>query len=301
MSRSLGVFVALFFSSALTACATTGATFGSGVGDAMLSRAPFYAGASRTAALAAGVPVGALPIVFQPRDGSNEIFEPSAKPGTALAQLLVEMNTFLDSLRAANGAQPLRVIASGVSGVAPDVRFGCFTEGDLPGADCVARGDSALGRVANLQQAKLSVGRPSSEWVASAASAMDAAGVAHVLVIRLEIGQLWLRQQGIAGRKSVEIGSDNVVPVPWLTSLETPVSVLQLTGALVGRDGKAVRIGAEGILPKRTPLLASGMGAESLLSDADVQNARTLRREELPGAPLAWQEALVQLVQRLTR
>ncbi|HZA51832.1 MAG TPA: hypothetical protein VE549_13900 [Myxococcaceae bacterium] len=34
--------------------------------------------------------------------------------------------------------------------------------------------------------------------------------------------------------------------LPWLTSLETPVSVLQLTGALIDRSGQAVRIGAEG-------------------------------------------------------
>jgi hypothetical protein len=30
------------------------------------------------------------------------------------------------------------------------------------------------------------------------------------------------------------------------------VAVVQLTGAVVGRDGKAVRIGAEGMMAKRT-------------------------------------------------
>ena len=86
------------------------------------------------------------------------------------------------------------------------------------------------------------------------------------------------------------------MPLPWLTSLETPVSVLQLTGAVMGRDGLAVRIGAEGMLARRTGLVMSGLGAQALISDDDVQQLRTLRREDLPGRPLVWQVALGQLV-----
>jgi len=90
------------------------------------------------------------------------------------------------------------------------------------------------------------------------------------------------------------------VELPWLTSLETPVSVLQLTGALVGRDGRAVRIGAEGLLAKRTGLVASAFGLQALLSDEDVQQLRTTRRDDLAGRPLVWQAALRSLVAELT-
>ena len=41
-------------------------------------------------------------------------------------------------------------------------------------------------------------------------------------------------------------------------------------------------------------------GPVELLSDEDVQRARTLRREDLPGNPLAWQVALRTLVGQLT-
>jgi hypothetical protein len=61
-----------------------------------------------------------------------------------------------------------------------------------------------------------------------------------------------------------------------------------------------VRIGAEGIAAKRTPLLASAVGAQRMLSDADIELIRDTRRTDLPGQPLAWQEAMKQLVRQLT-
>ena len=42
--------VSLVAAGLLTGCATTGATFGSGVGDRMLEHPPYYAGAAPTAA-----------------------------------------------------------------------------------------------------------------------------------------------------------------------------------------------------------------------------------------------------------
>lgn len=291
------------------ACATTGATYQSGVGDRMLSRAPYYAGKSPTPVAAAGVDVGVMPVAYQPRPDVNAMFDPSGASGSAVAALLAEMNAYLDSLTAFNGSKPVHVAAgdraagpvSPPTGVPPDVRFGCLTEGDFPGEDCIARGDSVLGRDPNLNQLKLSVGRPSAEWVRWAAGAMDSAAVGYALVITLEVGEYWLRQTGLAARKSVELGTNHVVSQPWLTSLETPVTVLQLTGALVDRNGKALRIGAEGLLPKRTRLLASSFGLQALITDEDVQQLRGARRDDLPGRPLVWQEAMRQLVHGLTR
>lgn len=39
----------------------------------------------------------------------------------------------------------------------------------------------------------------------------------------------------------MELGRAHAVALPWLTSLETPVAILQLTGARMGLDGRAVR------------------------------------------------------------
>jgi len=147
---------------------------------------------------------------------------------------------------------------------------------------------------------RLAVGRPSTEWITAARAAIDEAGADHALVITLEIGQYWTRQTGLRGAKSVELGTQHIMPLPWLTSLEAPVSVLQLTGALVDREGKAVRIGAEGILARRTSLMGSAVGLQRILRDEDIEQARSLKRDDLPGQPLAWQVALRHLVEQLT-
>jgi hypothetical protein len=60
----------------------------------------------------------------------------------------------------------------------------------------------------------------------------------------------------------------------------------------IGRDGQAIRIGAEGLLARRTPLPASAAGAQQLISDADVEALRTARREDLNGTPLTWQTGI---------
>ena len=282
------------------ACATAGATFNSGVGDAFPEHPPYYAGVARTAVAADASRLGYLPIVFQRGASQSEIFDPRSAPGTPTAALLAEMNAYLDTL-VGNGTVAVRIaapVASGGAPTPPDVRFGCLTGTGAPEDDCTADASSALGR--GRQQMKLAVGRPSTEWIARTGEAMSAAGAARALVVTLEIGQMMLRQSGLRGDKELEMGTGYTARLPWLTSLETPVPVLQLTGALVDRDGKAIRIGAEAFFAKRTPFLLSGVGAQALLRDEDVADARTARRDELPGRPLAWQVALRNLVAQLT-
>jgi len=275
------------------ACASTGATFRSGVGDAYLEKAPYYAGASRSAVRENVGKVAHTPIVFQSGASQAPMFDPETGHGSAIAVLLEEMNAYLRTLKV---SVPL---ATGATGdVAPDVQFGCLTPGFMHGEDCSARGDSALGR--GRQEMRLAVGRPSETWVTHTQSQLARTGATHTLVITLEMGQYLMRQRGWRGSKSVELGSGSVQALPWLSSLETPVPVLQLTGALVDGDGKAVRIGAEGIAAQRTRLLVSAVGGQELFGDEEVAKVRTARRDDLPGAPLTWQVALRTLVSQLT-
>jgi hypothetical protein len=281
------------------ACATTGATFNSGVGDAFPEHPPYYAGTARVTIASDTSRLGYLPIVFQRGASQSEIFDPKSAPGTPTAALLIEMNAYLDSLVGTGvGAVRIAPPASGGTLAPPDVRFGCLTDTGAPDDDCTVDAGSALGR--GRQQLKLAVGRPSPEWTSRAAAAMSSAGATRALIVTLEIGQMLLRQTGLRGEKELELGTGHTARLPWLTSPETPVSVLQLTGALVDRDGKASRIGAEAFFPKRTPFLSSGAGAQALLRDEDVNEARAARRDDLPGRPLAWQVALRNLVSQLT-
>jgi hypothetical protein len=284
----------------LGACASTGATFRSGVGDAFLEEAPYYAGAPAATVRATNARVGHLPVMFQRGASQPASFDPSSAPNSELAGLVADMNAYLATLgvSAALISPADATEGFGVNAVAPDVRFGCATEGNLPGGDCIARGDSALGR--GRQTMHLAVGRPSDAWTARTSELMAGAGAGHTLVITLEVGQYLTKQSGWRGSKSVVLGTNHEESLPWLTSLETPVAVLQLTGALMDASGKAVRIGAEGIAAHPTRLLVSAVGAQELFGDEQVRKARSARRADLPGSPLAWQVALRDLVVQLT-
>ena len=272
----------------LTACATTGSTLGSGVGDRQFEHPPYYAGGTANVESSR---LARYPILYQRGASQAAIFDPAEDSESAVADLLREMNAFVDSIL---GGKALSA-APGRGLVPPNVYFGCERDAT---DDCVERGDSVLGRRGTTM--RLAVERPSPAWVARHAAMLDSSNASHALLVTLEIGQYWTRQSGLLGTKSVELGTGYVVPVPWLTSLETPVSVLQLTGALIDREGKAVRIGAEGLYAQRTPLMASAVGAQRLISDDDVAQVRTQRRSDQPGQPLVWREGLCQLVAQLT-
>jgi len=288
--RSAAAIGVLMFAGA---CASTGATFHSGVGDAYLERPPYYADVSSAMVGQDTGRIGHLPIAFQRGAAQSRIFDPRDGTASAIDSLLQQMNGFLDSL----GVSERLVVHAATSGP-PDVQFGCATTSGLAGDDCAERGDSALGR--GWQTMRLAVGRPSDAWIDWMHEVMPIKEFSRVLVVTLEVGQYLVKQRGWRGDKEVELGTGHVQGLPWLTSLEAPLTVLQLTGALVNEGGKALRIGAEGIVARRTRLLVSAIGGQELLGENDVTAARSLRRDDLPGQPLAWRVALRELVDQLT-
>jgi hypothetical protein len=292
-AKKLALLARLALPAALCACAT-GSTFRSGVGDAHLERAPYYAGKTVAPDEAR---IAHLPVVYQRGGAQSPIFDPEAGAGSPVATLLGEMNAFLDSLGVTT-----RVTTWPPRGTPPDVHFGCATDAI---DECAAEGGEAGARPGGFlgsdrNRMKLAVGRPSAEWVAWEREALAGVGAARALVVTLEVGQYWPYQANLRGSKEIELGTRHVVALPWLTSLDAPVSVLQLTGALMDSMGLAIRIGAEGVLARRTSLLMSGLGAQALISDEDVEAIRTARRDDLAGRPLVWQVALRNLVAELT-
>jgi len=268
-----------------TSCASTGSTVGSGVGERTLQRPPYYAG--RTVSERPGA-IGHYPIRYQRGATHDGMFDPDGRAGSPVAALLGEMNAFLDSLGVT------AVVPAPTRGTPPDVQFGCIA--DITG-ECMVRETHAP---PNRSLVRLAVARPSPDWIDGSAVALERAGMERAILITLEVGHLWPELRNLRGDKVVRLGTGHDASVPWLTSLDAPVAVIQLTGALIGRDGRALRIGAEGLMARTTPLLASAFGARRLISDEDVERARAARRENLPGRPLAWQAALLELVAQLT-
>lgn len=289
-SRTASLSAVITALTLVTACSTTGATFHSGVGDAFPARAPYYAGRIVTR----DTRVGFFPITYQRGATMPENFDLDPRGSSPAAALVADMNRYLDSLGVATALVP----NAPAHGTPPDIQFGCIrTMGD----SCDERKDEgvAFGRGRNSNM-RLAVGRPSTEWTAWAASAMDSGGVPNALVINVEISDYFIRQTGARGSKEVELGTGYTIPLPWLTGVQQPVNVLQLTGALMKSDGTAVRIGAEGLMVKRTGMVAGAFGAQAVITDDDVAAFRTARRTDLPGQPLVWQVALRNLVAELT-
>ena len=279
----------------LAGCATTGATFRSGVGDAHLEHPPYYAGA-RVAP--EQKPIGHLPIAYQRGATQAPIFDPKGDASSPVVALLREMNAYLDSLGATTA-----LVSPGAplpAGTPPDVMFGCETD---HAGDCLTPGavtEGAFQRSGDDPTMRLAVGRPSAEWTTGARAALDRAGAGRALVLTLEVAPYRITRSGWRNSKSVALGSGYSVKLPWLTSIDNPVMVLQLTGVLVDPEGRAIRIGAEGLLARRTGIVAGGAGLQALVTDDDVAQLREARRDDLAGQPLVWQVALRQLVAQLT-
>jgi hypothetical protein len=278
-SLVLGLLLAAL---AFIAAGCAGSTVGSGVGDRMLERPPYYAGnVPREEA-----PLFHLPVQYQRGATDAPAFDPSADPDAPVTRLLADMNAFLDSL---DISRPL--LNSGVPGGAgPDVQFRCEA---VNGFECES-GDPTQGP--DRPSMRLSVTRGSPDWANWLVAGQAAAGGGRTLLITIETSDYWPRQRSLLGHKEVELGTGYVQPLPWLTATDAPVRVVQITGALLDQNGKAVRIGAEGLLARRTNLLAGAVGARRLVTDEDIEALLTSRREDLNGQPLVWKVAMRNLV-----
>jgi hypothetical protein len=129
----------------------------------------------------------------------------------------------------------------------------------------------------------------------------DEHGTRYSLYITLGFSEYFISQKNWKGSKELRLGTGYSVDVPWMSDLDTPAEVLHLTGALINRDGKIVRIGAEGIIAKRTGFWTSVIGFQDMISDKMLKKLMTEeRRDDLPGNPLTWQVSLQNLVAQLT-
>ena len=278
MRRVREVALAAVLPLLFTACA--GSTMGTGVSPKLLRRPPYYAGQMA----APGLSVVHLPIAAGATSGDEDAVRAAA--GTPAAQLLAAMNAYLDSL----GVSSALVARAAQPSQGPDVSFAC--EADAFG-DC-AEAESNQGNM------MLQVTRPSDGWKQWLGSELVAVPADALLLITLELADYWPHTRGLRAHKEVELGTGYTQDLPWLTAMDRPVQVLQLTGALLGADGRALRIGAEGLFAKRTRLLPGAFGIREMVSDEDIARLSSLRRADLPGEPLVWQAALRSLVRELT-
>ena len=243
-------------------------------------RPPFYHGKLPASAR----PVAHVTVSFRDEPAS---LDPTPAKSAALAGVL-------DSLRAELGRLGLtRPLAGGDAPSSEDlsIRFGVerggFNEDGSPRApDEIATKEP--------RRMNFEVEGPGRAWKEFATKAAGD-DVRAILVVQLGFSEQWVRQTSWKGTKSIEIGSGRASPVPWLTSLDDPVQVLQLTGAIVTPSGKVHRVGAEGLLARRTGMVASSLGAQEVLTEEDLAALQATG----PGGVPVWRAALKELVSRL--
>lgn len=218
--------------------------------------------------------------------GSDAPSDPSPSTSPVLAALLDSLRSELDRDRRTHllpgGDWPMRE--------GPDIGFGCRQGvGDETTAPTSSEVDPSEPR-----RMTFDIGSPGRGWIYRVTQGAGDS-VRAVLVVELGFGDQWVRKTGAKGAKTLDLGTGRSTPVPWLTSIESPVRVLQLTGAVLTPAGKVLRVGAEGLLAHRPEPAPSPGGARQALAEKELASVLA----PAPGGPPVWRQALRDLVSGL--
>ncbi len=276
---SLVLFVAVFAGwSKLNA-------FSSGQTD-RLKGAPFYKTYNKKAVVG-NAATGYVAIGFDELTKSEFSYAEREK---ALQPLADVMNAYLDSL---GWSQRLAGEALAEKG-APYVYVGSAEgEGAPPEAE-----------MQRTEQDKyppmvIHIRKPSQAWRTSLGASVQANQVEYLLWIKLGFSEYPKADKGLFGKKVV-LGTGYEEGIKFLSAVDKPVEVLQVTGMLLDREGNIVRAGAEGIVAKDTPFWAQIFDVQQAMNNEALQKLlQDERREDLADKPLKWQVALRNLVAQL--
>lgn len=122
----------------------------------------------------------------------------------------------------------------------------------------------------------------------------------HLLLTWTGIGTRYPLQDDASGSKGLPLGTGYAPSLPWLTALDVPVEVVQLTGLLVDREGRVVRSAVEGMIAVPTRFPESVLGLQRSVQAADLRALPARVRDDLPGRPRVLDVALGHLVAQLT-
>ena len=101
-------------------------------------------------------------------------------------------------------------------------------------------------------------------------------------------------------RKKVVLGTDYEVGLHFLTAIDKPVEVLQITSILLYRESNFLRAGSEGILAKDTPFLLQIFNIQKEINRKAIDKLiNEARREDLPNKPQKWKVAVDNLSTKL--
>lgn len=143
--------------------------------------------------------------------------------------------------------------------------------------------------------------KPSKSWKQSFSQQMAEQDADFALLMWIGLTEYPKADIGLF-KKKVVLGTGYEHEIRFLSAMDKPVEVLQLTGVLLDREGNVIRAGAEGFLHEDSPFWVQTLEAGTSIDDKAIEKLFTEeRREDLPGRPLAWKVAMDNLVDRLTQ
>lgn len=137
-------------------------------------------------------------------------------------------------------------------------------------------------------------------WRDWAREQLDRAGADYLLMVWSGIGTQYPVQSNWLGGKRLSIGTGHAPSLPWLSALDEPVEIVQLTGVLVDREGRVLRSGAEGMIAVPTRFSETVLGLRRTVQASDLRALPSRTRDDLPDRPRVIDVALDNLVAQLT-
>lgn len=143
--------------------------------------------------------------------------------------------------------------------------------------------------------------KPSKAWRQSFSEQMAEQDADFALLLWVGLTEYPKADKGLF-KKKVVLGTDYEHEIRFLSAIDKPVEVLQVTGILLDREGNVIRAGAEGFLHEDSPFWVQALEAGTTIDDNTIEKLFTEeRREDLPGRPLTWKVAMENLVSQLTK
>lgn len=141
--------------------------------------------------------------------------------------------------------------------------------------------------------------KPAKEWKTALLQSLTAVNGNFLVIMNLSFAEFPKADKGLVGKKVV-LGIHYEQSLNFLTAIDKPVEVLQITGMLLDREGNILRAGSEGILAKDTPFSLQIFNIQKEIDRKAIDKLiNEERREDLPDKPLKWKVAVNNLYAKL--
>lgn len=208
-----------------------------------------------------------------------------------LQPLLQEMNIYLDSLDWSQTlTEPLPKSGK------PYLFVGSSEAASAPPVTMMMREDHDM-----YPPMALYLEKPAKDWKKAYQELMSKGEGEYSLHIWVGLTEYPKANKGVF-KKKVVLGTGYEREIRFLSAVDKPVEVLQVTGILLNKEGAVIRAGAEGFLHEDSPFWVQALDAGTTVDDNAINKLfDEQRREDLPGSPLAWRVALYNLMEQLTQ